>query len=64
MKIIKKPVWRNQKCNECGRPIYQSKKDGEVYFCWPEFLTEFKTWKLCKECVNKIFSEEVVKKVK
>ncbi len=64
MKIEKKNVWRNQKCNECGKPIYQTKKNGYVYLCWPEFLTHFKTWKLCEDCFKEIFSEKVRKDIK
>lgn len=63
MKIIKKPAWRNVKCNNCGNTIYKSKEDNEAYFCSPDY-TPTRIWKLCEACFNKIFSEEVKKKVK
>jgi len=63
MKIIKKPAWINVKCNNCGNTIYQSKEENEAYFCSPDY-TQTKIWKLCEICFNKLFSEEVRKKVK
>ena len=64
MKIEKKVAYKNIKCNNCGDVIYKPREENPVYFCWPEYITSFRVWKLCKKCVNEIFSEEVRKKVK
>jgi len=58
MKISIKPSWRNNKCNECGKPIFINKKDqSKMYFCYPEYVTPFRAWKFCKSCFKKIFKE-------
>ena len=65
MKITKKLAWKNQKCNECSDSIYQSEEEeNKVYFCQPDNASPFKIWKFCEKCFDKIFSEEVRKKVK
>ena len=64
MKIEKRPAWRNQKCSECGKAIYQSKKNNQMYECSPDSLTDFKKWKLCINCFKEIFSEKVKKMLK
>ena len=63
MEIKRKVAYKNIKCHECGNTIYEPKKENEVYFCSPDY-TSTRKWKLCKGCFNKIFSEEVRRKVK
>lgn len=65
MKIQKKSAWKNQKCNECGEGIYQNlDKENIIYFCYLEYASNFKIWKVCEKCFRKLFSEEERKKVK
>ena len=58
MKIEKKPSWRNNKCNECGKPTFINKdKENPIYFCTPKHTSDFRTWKLCEKCFKEIFKE-------
>ena len=63
MEIEKKIAYKNIKCHECGATIYKPENGEKAYFCSPNW-TRTKRWKLCEECFNRIFSEEVRRKVK
>jgi len=60
MKIEKKAAWKNTKCNECGRAVFGNKdEENFIYFCQLKNTTPFKKWKLCEDCFEKLFSDEV-----
>ncbi len=59
IKIIK--AWINIKCCECGEIIYPD----NVYKVKPEkIINNLAEWNLHEKCFNRLFSEEIRKKVK
>ena len=61
MKIKTEKAWINIKCSECGKVIYPK----DVWKLKPEMIiNKLIEWKLCEECFNEIFSDDVIKKVK
>lgn len=47
METKKIKAFRNQRCQECGRPI------DEMYVVSPKCVKD-KEWKLCGKCYNKL----------